>query len=121
VDSGGAAMKVTLTGTNGTITLASTAGLTFLVGDGTADATMTFTGTRANINNRLNGMTFTPTADFNGAASLAITTDDQGNTGSGGAQTGSDTVNITVNAVNDAPVNSGPAAQSGKEGTTLTF
>jgi hypothetical protein len=34
---------------------------------------------------------------------LTIATDDQGNTGAGGAKTDTDTVNITVNVVNDAP------------------
>ena len=103
-DAGSNALQVTLTGTNGTITLSGTTGLTFSVGDGTADATMTFTGTAANINTALNGLSFAPTANFNGGASLQIVTNDQGNTGTGGAQSDTDTVNITVNPVNDAPV-----------------
>ena len=48
-----------------------------------------------------------PRPNYNGAASLQITTNDQGNSGSGGALSDSDTVNITVNAVNDAPVEHG--------------
>ncbi len=96
-------MQVTLTGTNGTLTLAGTAGLSFSVGDGAADATMTFTGTVASINAALAGMSFSPAANFNGAASLQIVTNDQGNTGTGGALTDTDTVAITVNPVNDAP------------------
>ena len=104
VDVGGAALQVTLTGTNGLITLNGTAGLTFTVGDGTADATMTFTGTVANINTALAGMSFGPTPNFTGAASLQLVTNDQGNTGSGGPLSDTDTVNITVNAVNDAPI-----------------
>ena len=52
----------------------------------------------------MNGLSFLPGANFNGAASLSIATNDQGGTGSGIAQSDSDTVNITVNAVNDAPV-----------------
>src|SRR6185503_18829054 len=47
---------------------------------------------------------FNPTPDFNGAASLQIISDDQGSTGTGGPLTDTDTVNITVNAQNDAPV-----------------
>jgi len=65
---------------------------------------MMFTGSLAAVNTALNGLTFTPTADFTGAASLQIVSDDQGNTGTGGAKTDTDTVNITVNAANDAPV-----------------
>src|SRR5205814_1079852 len=121
VDAVSGAMRVTLTATNGTLTLSQLTGLTFITGDGTADATMTFTGTMANINAALAGMVFAPTADFNGAASVQIVTSDQGNTGSGGAQSDTDTVNITVNAVNDAPVNTVPAAQTMNEDATHTF
>ena len=104
VDAGSNPIKVTLTATNGTLTLSTTAGLSFITGDGTADATMMFTGTLTAVNTALNGMSFNPTADFNGAASLQIVSDDQGNSGSGGPLTDTDTVNITVNAENDAPV-----------------
>jgi hypothetical protein len=104
VDLGANPIKITLTATNGTLTLATTAGLSFTTGDGTADATMVFTGTLAAVNTALNGMSFAPTPDFNGAASLQIISDDQGSTGTGGALTDTDTVNITVNAQNDAPV-----------------
>ena len=104
VDLGANSIKITLTATNGTITLSTTAGLAFTVGDGTADATMTFTGLLSSVNTALNGMSFTPTSGFNGAASLQIVSDDQGNTGTGGALTDSDTVNITVTAPNAAPV-----------------
>jgi hypothetical protein len=104
VDAGANSIKITLTATNGTITLATTAGLVFITGDGTADATMMFTGTLTAVNTAMNGMSFTPTADFNGAASLQIVSDDQGNTGTGGPLTDTDTVNITVTTVNDAPV-----------------
>jgi Bacterial Ig domain/Calx-beta domain len=104
VDAGANSIKITLTATNGTITLSTIAGLVFSNGDGTADATMTFTGTLSAVNTALNGMSFNPTADFNGAASLQIVSDDQGFTGTGGPLTDTDTVNITVNAANDPPV-----------------
>jgi hypothetical protein len=100
VDAGTNAIQVTLTVTNGTLTLNGTSGLAFTVGDGTADATMTFTGTIANINAALNGMTFTPTAGFSGSASLTITSNDQGNTGSGGPLSDTDTVGIQVGITN---------------------
>ena len=61
------------------ITLAGTAGLTFSVGDGTADGTMTFSGTLAAINTALNGLSFLPDVNFNGAAALSVNTSDQGN------------------------------------------
>ena len=103
MDAGASPLQVTLTATNGTLTLSGLAGLSFTIGDGTADATMTFTGTMANINAALNGLSFLPAAGFDGPASVQITTNDQGNTGSGGAQSDTDTVNITVGAVNDPP------------------
>ncbi|OQY43343.1 MAG: hypothetical protein B6247_31860 [Candidatus Parabeggiatoa sp. nov. 2] len=98
VDAGANAVAVTLTATNGTLTLSGTTGLTFSSGDGTADASMAFTGTLVNINTALDGLEFSPTAGYSGSASVQIVTDDQGNTGSGGPQSDSDTVSITVNA-----------------------
>ena len=103
-DAGANTVQVALTGTNGVITLAGTAGLVFSVGDGTADGAMTFTGTVSAINAALDGLSFAPTANFSGAASLSITTNDLGNTGTGGAKSDTDAVAITVTAVNDAPV-----------------
>jgi Domain of unknown function (DUF4394)/Bacterial Ig domain/Calx-beta domain/Domain of unknown function (DUF4214) len=103
-DAGANPVQVSLTATNGTLTLSNTAGLTFTVGDGTNDANMTFTGTITDINAALNGLTFTPTANYNGPATLTITTNDQGNTGDPLPLSDTDVVNITVNPVNDAPV-----------------
>src|SRR5262245_15433424 len=88
---------------------------------GNGAGTVTVTGRLANIYTALNGLVFAPTGKFNGAANLTVTTSDQGNTGSGGATTDVDTVAITVNAVNDAPVNTVPGAQAMSEDGTLTF
>src|SRR5206468_13097253 len=49
-DAGTNSVQVTLTVTNGLLTLNGTTGLIFSVGDGISDATMTFTGTIASIN-----------------------------------------------------------------------
>jgi hypothetical protein len=106
-DAGTASVKVTLTATNGTFSLSGTGGLTFTPAgagnDGLNDSQMIFTGTLTDINAALDGLTFTPTLNYSGPASLAIDTDDQGNTGVDGAKTDSDTINITVNAINDPP------------------
>ncbi len=124
-DGGGGVEQVTLTATNGLLTLSGTTGLVFLVGSGTSDATVTFQGTLADINIALNGLTFIPTAGYNGAASLQITSDDLGLTGPGGNQTDSDTLAITVNPNN--PVVTGVSASDGSYGVgttvnlTLTF
>ena len=66
---------------NGTLTVGSSTGVT-VTGDGTG--TLTITGTVAQVNAALAGTQFHPTANFNGAASIVVTTDDQGNTGTGG-------------------------------------
>ena len=122
IDLAGGSLQVTLTGTGGVVTLSGTSGLSFSVGDGAADATMTFSGSAANINAALNGLAFTTAPDFTGAGSLQIVTSDLGNTGTGGPQTDSDTVNITVNAVNDAPTATiTPASYTVNEQTTLTL
>ena len=73
---------------------------------------MTFTGTMANINAALGGLTYQPNLNFNGSDTLTILTSDLGNTGSGGPKFDTDTVAITVAAVNDAPVNTVPGTQT---------
>ncbi|WP_271411397.1 DUF4347 domain-containing protein [Pseudomonas sp. Q1-7] len=110
LDAGGGSVRVTLTATNGLITLSGTVGLSFQVGDGTGDATMTFEGSIANINTALAGLAFTPTGGYFGPASLQITTDDLGLSGSGGNQTDSDT--ITVNVVQPNPTITGVSSSS---------
>ena len=107
-------LTVTLAVTNGTLTLNGVAGLAFTTGDGTADATMTFSGTVAAINAALDGMAYQPAANYNGPAQLDITTSD-GNTND------TDTVNIGVTAVNDAPVNVVPGPQIAAEDTPLAI
>ncbi|MDW7995892.1 MAG: cadherin-like domain-containing protein [Gemmatales bacterium] len=120
-DAGTNPVQVTLSVTNGTLTLATVSGLTFSAGDGTDDATMTFTGTITAINAALNGLQFRPATNYSGPATLTITTNDLGNSGFGGALTDSDTVTITVTAVNDAPVVAFVNAHFTPVNTTLTF
>ena len=115
---------MTLAATNGTLTLATLAGLTFSGGsDGTADATMTFTGTLANINTALATASFTGAANFNGAATVTISvTDDVGGviaTGTGAATSDSDVVNVTVTPVNDPVTVSAPATATVGEDTPI--
>ncbi|WP_354674204.1 beta strand repeat-containing protein, partial [Cupriavidus alkaliphilus] len=99
-DVDGTSHTVTLTASAGTITLNGTAGLQFLAGDGSADGTMTFTGSDAAINAALDGLQFTGDKDYAGGASLQMQTSD-------GAGTDTDSVAITLNPVNDAPVAAG--------------
>jgi hypothetical protein len=114
VDAGSGNVRVTLTASNGLISLAGISGLAFVVGSGTADGSMTFEGSLADINLALNGLTFTPTPNYNGPASLQIVSNDLGLSGSGGAQSDSDTIAITVNSV--SPLVSGVSSSSANGG-----
>lgn len=113
VDAGGGALQVTLTVTNGLLSLGSFSGLSFLVGSGAGDATMTFVGNQADINSALAGMTFSPTSGYYGAASLQITTNDQGLSGSGGARTDTDFISIDVRQPNPTIVGVNSATPDG--------
>gem|GEM_PF-2450695 len=96
VDAGGENVRVILAATNGLLTLSGTAGLSFSVGSGMDDATMTFDGTIADINAALNGLSFVPTSGYIGSASLQITTNDLGHSGTGEEKTDDDTIGISV-------------------------
>ena len=108
VDAGSGLVQITLSVTNGTLTLNGTAGLT-LVSGGSGTGAMQYSGTLASINAALNGMFYTPTANFNGGSGMGIVISDQGNTG-GAAQSDTKGLGITVNPVNDVPVIGGAVA-----------
>ena len=81
-----------------------------VTGNGTASVTIT--GTAAQINTALAGLAYTGNLNFNGADTLTVATSD-------GTATDTDTIAITVNPVNDAPINTVPGAQSVAEDTIL--
>ena len=101
------ALTTTLSVSSGTLTVTAGAGVT---GNGTASVTIT--GTAAQINAALAGLAYTGNLNFNGADTLTVATND-------GTATDTDTIAITVNPVNDAPVNTVPGAQSVAEDTAL--
>ena len=120
--SGSGTLSVTITLTensaapaSGNFSLASVNDLTFQTGDGTSDTAMTFTGTAAGINAALNGLTYAPTAHFNGSAKLTIT-----------SGVNSQDIAIAVIPVNDVPSFNPPAfgdaavAQVDEEGSGKT-
>jgi hypothetical protein len=95
---------VKLIASHGTLQLATTAGLSFLIGTGTGgDAVLEFTGTATDINAALNGLELVPTTDFNGVSTLTIQTDDKGYSGSGTPLTDTDVITITVTPTPDNP------------------
>ncbi|MBX7116012.1 MAG: tandem-95 repeat protein [Myxococcaceae bacterium] len=110
VDVGGGLLQVTLSASNGRLSLPATTGLTFALGDGTADTVMTFTGLPAALNAALDGLLFVPNANYNGPAEISVVTNDLGNTGVGGAQSDSDALAVTVTSVNDLPTAVGDLA-----------
>ena len=101
------ALTTTLSVANGILNVTAGAGVT---GNGTASVTIA--GTAAQINAALAGLAYTGNPDFNGADTLTVATSD-------GTATDTDTIAITVNPVNDAPINTVPAAQSVAEDTIL--
>jgi hypothetical protein len=71
------------TGGNGTVSLATTAGLTLLVGDGVDDATVRSRGAIGAHNASLDGLVYKPKLNYAGGATVVVTVNDlaNGNTG----------------------------------------
>src|SRR5205823_11946084 len=99
--------SVTLGVAHGILTLGTTAGLTTSSGNGTGSVSMT--GTVSALNTALSGLSYKSGVNFNSSDTLTITTNDQGNTGSGGTLSDIDTVTITVH---DATAPSAPSITS---------
>jgi len=105
VDSGNGLMTVTLTAVNGTLTLGNLSGINLANGTGLNNVTMTIEGSRTNINAALQSLSFKPTNNYLGAASVTIETNDNGNSGTGGAKSDVDTISINVIPVNPKVTN----------------
>jgi hypothetical protein len=75
VDTRANPLHVQLNATNGQLTLGSTEGLTFVIGNGTANTTIDFLGSATAVNNALEGMQFNPTAS---TGNLQIVVNNQG-------------------------------------------
>ena len=89
-------VRITLNVAHGVLTLASTTGLTFTTGDGTADPSMVFTGTVTNVNTALATIVYAADVAFSGVDTLVLSTEDQGNTTYAVNQFDTDQVSITV-------------------------
>jgi hypothetical protein len=113
-------LLTTLTVSNGTVSLGSTTGLSFVSGANNSSS-MSFTATLVNTNNAIANLVYKGALNFNGTDTLSVTTDDQGNSGSGGALSDADSVAITVAAANDAPVLTAPASASGNEDASISI
>ncbi|MCF5766666.1 retention module-containing protein [Aeromonas veronii] len=119
VDAGNSPIKITLSVEHGTLTLPAGSGVT-VVGNGTGS--LVLTGTLADLNALLSGgVTYQGNSDFHGNDALTMVTNDQGNTGSGGALSDTDVLPIDVQPVNDAPVNQLPGSMTVKEDGSLSL
>jgi VCBS repeat-containing protein len=94
-------LLVTLTASNGTLTLGSTANLVNLQGN--QQSQVQFQADVAAVNAALDGLRFTPTRDFFGTATVVVTVGDQGNSGAGTTAVARGTLTVSVTSVNDAP------------------
>src|SRR5205085_277917 len=124
VDSLGGVETVTLSVTEGTLTVtAGGSGATVL---NSGSGSVTISGTLAQINALLNTdatstVSYSDNTDTPAASTtLTLSVNDNGNTGTGGALSGSDTATINLAAVNDAPVATiTPTSYSATEQTSL--
>ena len=125
LDAGSSGLEtIVLSVGQGTLTLGAVGGLTGVTGNGTA--TVTFTGTTAQVNAAMSGLSYQGNANFNGSDLLTIKVTDDGKdlgnaTSNGVLSAAVKTVGITVTPVNDAPVTAVPSAQSVAEDTALIF
>ena len=111
-DAGTGLVTVDIWADHGLLQLPQTTGLDFTVlesqiysdqvGGAGPQAVIHMTGTLADINAALEGLKYAPDANYHGPTDLHIRTSDNGNTGSGGAQTVIGTVAITVMPTVDA-------------------
>jgi uncharacterized repeat protein (TIGR01451 family) len=103
VDAGADAVQVQLSTAQGTLTVSSAPGGALITLGANNSSFVQLTGSLTAVNIALDGLKYTPNANFNGLDSLGISTSDLGHNGAGGALTDTDSVAITVNAVNDEP------------------
>ena len=108
VDAGSEAMTLTLRVGHGALTLAGASGLTVLEGsDGSGSIKVQ--GSLSALQAAIDGLTYLGQQDYNGSDTLTVTFDDLGSAGDGGAKAVTQTVALTVNAVNDNPVGAADA------------
>ncbi|MBW4659644.1 MAG: tandem-95 repeat protein [Drouetiella hepatica Uher 2000/2452] len=110
---------VTISVTQGKLSLASVG---LITGGANNSSSITLTGSLANINTALAGLSYQGNANVNGNDTLSISFNDQGNVGTGGALSANKTVGITLVPVNDAPSLVAPSGvQTIASNNVLTF
>ena len=96
-------LDLTLSVENGKLELAQNSGLTILEGNDNSSK-IKVQGNLSNLQNAIDGLKYTSNQDYNGTDALIVKLNDNGNTGESGILESEQTINITINAVNDAPV-----------------
>ncbi len=108
LDADGQQIQVAFSSTLGRFSIVTSPNVVITAGSNGTSA-FTVLGTVEAINAALNGSFFTPTANLFGPATLRLTVNDLGNTGSGGARSITRTTNITVNPIDlEAPTVTNP-------------
>ena len=126
VDAGSNDITLTLTMDYGVLTVGDSVigGLSASDISGNGTDTVILTGSQFEINATLAdamGITYTPTLNFNGDATLTVESNDGGSTGVGGPLTFTETVTITVDPVNDPAVITVPGDQTTDEDVALAI
>lgn len=122
VDAGTGSIRVRFQVSRGQISVPTPlpAGVTVQSGtNGSSDFTLQ--GTLAALNTAISSFTYYPRPGQTDNVTLTVSCDDRGNTGNGGAKTGSKSVSFTVREPNDPPVLSAPATVSGNEDSNITI
>ncbi len=108
VDAGTGNMRVTLTAlgtgapsTGGTISFGNVSGLNVT---GNNSNSVTLTGKLSDLNNALSSFNYQGLSNINGTDQIVVSVNDQGLTGAGGPKSATQTLNVNINPVNDAPV-----------------
>ena len=120
VDAGPGDLEVRLTVLHGNLTIDPGTGVTITAGANGSPA-VTFTGTRGELNDALDGLVYTPNVLYLGPDTLSVRVDDLGHNGSGGSLVTTRTVSINVFDYNIPPVNTFPASVTTPESTTFNF
>ena len=125
VDGGAGSETLTLSVVSGVLN--ATAGTTGVGVAGSGTNTLTLSGSTAQLSNLLNGALSSTLSYINNSDTppasdtLTLSLNDNGNSGSGGAQTANSASTINIAAVNDAPTLAAPVSYAATEQTLLNL
>lgn len=121
VDAGGADVRVNINLDFGGVEIQPEAGVEIVLEGDNPGLVGFLEGSVQGINQALASMRYLPLQDYHGFANLALTVNDLGNSGGGGAQLDSQNILFDIFAVNDAPEADagGPYVISEGQGVTL--